>query len=178
VFLCDVRSLGSMSTADLVRRCLFRRCFCRQPKCVICSKYCYITLTDGSDVLCPVVADDGLLYDARALRDWVCSREDAVSVVDQSKTLSTIVGAPMRPMHFASHTIGGWLGVRANEAEESTSQRPPVRKRADAQVQTDETTAVVVASSLRTPSVRMPSHLPKRVREHAPLAAHWARHRR
>jgi len=73
----ELRSLGRRELRVLLYA---RNCTCHDSTCDVCGVRCPISLADGWDVSYPVRCNNGHMYDATFLKDWVEHHPGAPSV--------------------------------------------------------------------------------------------------
>lgn len=73
----ELRRLGRCEARVLLYA---RNCTCREPRCDVCGVRCPISLADGGEIAYPVRCNNGHVYDALALKDWVERHPDAPTV--------------------------------------------------------------------------------------------------
>ena len=170
-YLCEASDLVSMSRLTFLKTFSVRKCACRATRCVVCGKRCHITLLDGYDVPYPVLADDGLLYDAGALAEWVrtCNRctKEPFSVVDPNRTLLHLYGMT-RTSSVASRLPPSFFLERSERkrTEDKGTETPPGWERDSHR--TTSATDVSIQQHLGTS--RMVRFFPRRIHAHAPFA--------
>lgn len=77
-----------------------RRCMCGQARCGMCSgDSCILSMTPCRDLTTPVIASDGRVYDAHALRDWLhfCHATSRSTAVVPDCTIDHV---RFLPIHF------------------------------------------------------------------------------
>lgn len=86
---------------------------------------CLITQTDATELTHAVRADDGRVYDALALREWItrCRADRRVPCVIQGQPITHVVPVRTRRFFVAPHR------KRMLDASTQTHQFPPKRQR-------------------------------------------------
>ena len=67
-------SISQLATWDIFLLSLIglgRGCACKKAACDICAKRCMLTLLDGHEMTCPILANDGNVYEMMAMREWI-----------------------------------------------------------------------------------------------------------
>ena len=87
-----IDKLMGMHPLTIRLRLCMQACRCQHSTCRICSRRCMLSMTDGCELLYPVLGSDNQLYDALHLRDYAlwCRNRDQPCVVLPDMTITHV----------------------------------------------------------------------------------------